>query len=299
MNLKLAAAVVLSVSSLAMAQIRIEVRQTGDGSSTQPTITVESANVEVVGQMPAPAATQPGPGGGNVVRFAPVQQKMEKGSFLGIVASEPAPALREQLKLTPGTALVVDLVEAGSPADKAGIKLHDVLIKYNDQILILPRQLTVLIRATKVGEEVNLTILRDGAISALTAKLIEKDVPSLDNQGLLMWQGVGQNDEGIVHKPVPGVVMQGSRRAQLVTTDGGYTLNLGTDYTDGVENKTLTVKDEAGKTVFDGPVNTPEERAKLPEDVKPKLEKLDSTSRARMWNRPTPAPPPTEEPGGL
>lgn len=41
--------------------------------------------------------------------------------------------------------------------------------------------------------------------------------------------------------------------------------------------KTLVVKDATGQELFNGPINTPEERAAVPEAIKPKLDKLEST----------------------
>src|SRR4051812_6799782 len=40
----------------------------------------------------------------------------EKGAYLGVATSPPAQALRQQLKLAPGTGLGVDFVEKDSPA---------------------------------------------------------------------------------------------------------------------------------------------------------------------------------------
>jgi hypothetical protein len=40
--------------------------------------------------------------------------------------------------------------------------------------------------------------------------------------------------------------------------------------------RVLTAKNPAGEVVFDGPIDTPEQRAALPEDLRQRLEKLEA-----------------------
>jgi hypothetical protein len=102
--------------------------------------------------------------------------KMENVTWLGVSASGAAPALREQLKLPRGVGLVVDSVEDKGPAEEAGIKPLDVLEKLNDQWLINVEQFTALVRSMKVGDEVTLSVFRQGARQEVKAKLAEKEV---------------------------------------------------------------------------------------------------------------------------
>jgi hypothetical protein len=53
-------------------------------------------------------------------------------------------------------------------------------------------------------------------------------------------------------------------------TDGDQAITIHTK--DG--HRTLSVKDKDGKSIFDGPIDTPEERAKLPADVDGKLKAM-------------------------
>ena len=39
--------------------------------------------------------------------------------------------------------------------------------------------------------------------------------------------------------------------------------------------RTLKVRDEKGETVFEGPINTPEQRRAIPADVRPQVEALE------------------------
>lgn len=95
-------------------------------------------------------------------------------TYLGVSVSSPPAALTEQLKLPAGLYLIVDQVEDGSPAVAAGLRPFDVLEKLDDQLLINSEQLTVLIRNHAVGDEVELTLLREGQPIKVQAKLGER-----------------------------------------------------------------------------------------------------------------------------
>ena len=86
--------------------------------------------------------------------------KTEKGSYIGIATSPLPQVVREQLKLSSGSGLVVDRVEPESPAETAGIKAYDVLQKLDDQVLINPHQFGVLVRQLKPDVETKLAIIR-------------------------------------------------------------------------------------------------------------------------------------------
>jgi hypothetical protein len=102
--------------------------------------------------------------------------KMEKVTYLGAVTTAAPAAMREQLKLAPGVGLVVDRVEPNTPAEKAGLKQHDLIEKLDDQLLINPEQLATLLRSKKPGDEVTLGIVRQGEHQSVKAKLEEKEV---------------------------------------------------------------------------------------------------------------------------
>src|SRR5262249_11337015 len=72
-------------------------------------------------------------------------------------------------------------VQPDSPAAAAGLQVHDVLEKLDDQLLINPQQLAVLVRAKHPGDTVNLTLLHGGKESTITAKLAEKELPVLES----------------------------------------------------------------------------------------------------------------------
>jgi hypothetical protein len=117
------------------------------------------------------------PGGhGAIIRH--LAGEMENVTFLGVETASVSPTLVAQLGLTEGSGLVVNHVVPDSPA--AGVlKQHDILLKLDDQLLIEQRQLAVLVRNHKEGDEVTLTFLRGGKQTTAKVKLAKHEAPKM------------------------------------------------------------------------------------------------------------------------
>src|SRR2546430_12008846 len=74
-------------------------------------------------------------------------------TYLGVDTSQVPTVVSEQLGLAKGFGLVVDYVEANSPAATAGVQPNDILKMLNDQILIEPSQLRKLLQTFPEGAE--------------------------------------------------------------------------------------------------------------------------------------------------
>jgi hypothetical protein len=94
-------------------------------------------------------------------------------AYLGVHTSRLDKAVSHQLGLPSGVHLQVEQVAPGSPAEDAGVKLYDVLLKFDDQLLINPEQLKTLVRMRNPGERVSLSILRQSKPITLSVELIE------------------------------------------------------------------------------------------------------------------------------
>jgi putative serine protease PepD len=68
---------------------------------------------------------------------------------------------------------LISAVQTGSAADKAGIKQGDVVIKVNDRTISSGDDLVGAIQSTTVGSQVQLTIVRNGQQSTVTATVGE------------------------------------------------------------------------------------------------------------------------------
>ncbi len=251
-------------------------------------------------------------------RHVIVQRDSDKGeketvAFLGVEASPVSAALSAQLSLQRGTGLAVNHVVAKSPA--AGVlKEHDILLKLDDQILIETRQLSVLIRGHKEGDEVTVTYLRAGQKATATIKLGKQEVPKFSwtaGSNVRALAGMTGGQDGMFEFLTPGP--EGDRehldrvlsligrvrsapdappmRIQIDHGNGpgfrAMSVNTGNsnivfsddegalELTMADGVKSLVAKNAKGEQVFSGPVTTPEERKIVPAEVRVRLEKLE------------------------
>jgi hypothetical protein len=60
---------------------------------------------------------------------------------------------------------------AGSPAEKAGLKKYDILVRYDDQDLYSPEQLVKRVRHDEPGNTINLQIIHAGKLQSTKVEL--------------------------------------------------------------------------------------------------------------------------------
>lgn len=82
--------------------------------------------------------------------------------WLGVLIQEVSKELAESFGLDKPYGALVAQVVPDSPAAKAGLKVGDIIIKYEGQEINLSAQLPHYVGRTKVGEEAELTVVRDG-----------------------------------------------------------------------------------------------------------------------------------------
>lgn len=103
-------------------------------------------------------------------RSQPASEKQEM-TYLGVSTFYLSPSLREYLEISEGFGIQILEVLPDSPAAKAGLKEKDVLLRFNDQLLISPEHLSLLVKREKPGSEISLLVLRKGAEEKLTVEL--------------------------------------------------------------------------------------------------------------------------------
>lgn len=93
-----------------------------------------------------------------------------RGAQLGVMVSDPSTRQSSQANsdlLRAG--IVVDEVNPGGPAEKAGIKAGDIIVDYDGEKVRSARQFTRLVQETPEGRSVAIGILRDGKKQTLNA----------------------------------------------------------------------------------------------------------------------------------
>jgi hypothetical protein len=286
-------------------------------------------------------------------------------TFLGLLANKLSPVVSRQLGLSGNLYLSVAMVSPDGPAQKAGLRQYDILKKLDDQILINPEQLVELVRSSKVGQQVTLSILRGGKEKTLKVKLGRKKksgvansfnrIQEIDrhivfpdariledrirrqierqshafgqrsrNRGAVSPEvlekfdadGDGklsplERDKAMDEGAIPGIELDfginldfgpgpdfqkmikearkrggvsswssvsGTAKTKIVNSDADGTYEFSSE--DG--DKQFKVTSADGEVLFDGPVNTDDERAAMPEGLLDHLETLEGSVRIKV-----------------
>jgi len=94
--------------------------------------------------------------------------------WLGLQPEELPDELRAQLDLPEGQGLLVTEVVSGSPAEKAGLKKNDILVKIDGKAVKGEDSLAAFMSTAKPGQEASLTILRKSKEQILKVTIGEK-----------------------------------------------------------------------------------------------------------------------------
>jgi serine protease Do len=97
---------------------------------------------------------------------------------LGIGIQPVTKELAQSFKLDSTDGVVVVQVEPGSPAEKAGLQVGDVILTYNGKTLDEGNLLPRLVGNTKPGQEAKLEVWRKGERQTVTATVGEMQAPS-------------------------------------------------------------------------------------------------------------------------
>jgi len=108
--------------------------------------------------------------------------------WLGVSIQEVTPDLAKQFGLAEAKGALVSDVLKDTPAERAGLKRGDVIMKVNGKPVDGPGHLRNTVAETAVGEKITLTVVRDGK---------EKDVPvTIGEQPKQLGQRGGAEEEG-------------------------------------------------------------------------------------------------------
>jgi len=106
--------------------------------------------------------------------------------WLGVLIQEVNKELAESFGLDKPHGALVAQVVPGSPAQDAGLQVGDVIVKYDDEKIGLSSQLPHFVGRTKVGESIDLTVIRNGDRKTLEVNIGElpnsSDVPVKPNK---------------------------------------------------------------------------------------------------------------------
>jgi serine protease Do len=121
--------------------------------------------------------------------------KVSRGR-LGIGIQEVSKELAESFSLSKPQGALVASVEKGAAADKAGIEIGDVILKYDGKTVNESSDLPRMVGSTKPGSKVTVQVWRKGSSRELTA--VVGEIP--DEEGGIRTAGRGKPSEPSVNR---------------------------------------------------------------------------------------------------
>ncbi len=110
-----------------------------------------------------------------------IQQLISQGRvvrpYLGVVPVTITPAIAAQLGLSVQKGVVLDSIAPNSPAAQAGLRQGDVIIAIDGKPMASEADLRQAIQAHKIGDTIELTVLRNGKHTSVRAQLAQGPTP--------------------------------------------------------------------------------------------------------------------------
>ena len=145
--------------------------------------------------------------------------KVTRGK-LGITISQLAPDMAEQFGYKGTKGALVQEVEAGQPAERAGVKAGDIITEFQGQRIDDDVQLRNLVAQTTPGSSVKFKVWRDGAEREMTATLATLEATTASNRS-------GSPDaagSALAGVQVENLTPETTRRLNLPTTARGVVI---------------------------------------------------------------------------
>ena len=102
------------------------------------------------------------------------------GSYIGVMMQEIDSERAKALKLHEEGGVEITVVEQDSPAEKAGLKVGDVVLKYNGQRVEGMQQFARMVHETPAGREVKIEISRAGAAQSVMVRVAQRKVQHME-----------------------------------------------------------------------------------------------------------------------
>lgn len=229
----------------------------------------------------ARADEPPPPARSHLLPVSEIARPPASSAGLGISLSRATVVLRQQLALKRGAGLVVDQVVSGTPAEAAGFLQHDVLVRLDDQLLVLPQQFDALLEAAESDDLLECTVLRGGRevaiplghkpdppVQPFTRQSSKRQLRAPDSALALVRPAAAP----VATPPAAGPDGRLRRLADetLVRQDADYEIRLSRG-----DKTRLVVSRATGGVVFEGPIDDPELRSRVPEVVRGRVAEME------------------------
>jgi serine peptidase DegS len=94
--------------------------------------------------------------------------------YLGLIPDDLTNGQRAQIGLDNNRGILIEEVFAGGPAERAGLKVNDIILSINGEPIMQERQALLVAAGTKPGDEIEVVVLRDGERFSTTVVAAER-----------------------------------------------------------------------------------------------------------------------------
>ncbi len=185
---------------------------------------------------------------------------------LGVTIQPISPDMAQAMNLSGTRGALVGAVDAGSPAEKAGVRTGDVITKFNGKDVADNNQLRNDVGNTLPGTRVTLGVLRDGRSETLNATLGELETPKANARGRSnsepsgagrfgMSLQSGDNGVAVAELDPNGIAAEsGLREGDVIVKVDGKAVKSAADVKTALDRKdgkpSLLVAERDGRTFF-------------------------------------------------
>lgn len=213
----------------------------------------------------------------------PVGEMVRAPAGVGLRMARATQVLRDQLMLARGAGLVIEAVQPESAAARAGFMVNDVLVRVDDQWMLLPEQFAAFVEAADEDTALACHVLRGGkpvvltlgdATAAVVAHAAAPPVRTLrqpeSSARSLLPRARGADAPAPPVATLAADAPAAGSAETLVRNDADYQIRL----TVGDEMR-LVVTDRQGRLVFNDCIDTPEARSRLPLAVRDRVDQME------------------------
>ena len=135
---------------------------------------------------------------------------------IGVVIQEVTKELAESFGLPKPIGALVNSVEKGGPADKAGIQTSDVILKFDNKDIVSSNELPRVVAATKPGSKVSVQVWRKGEKREL--QIVVAEIP--DERGVKRPQGKKPSSDALAKIGLSVVELTAEQKKDLNIATG-------------------------------------------------------------------------------
>jgi membrane-associated protease RseP (regulator of RpoE activity) len=119
--------------------------------------------------------------------------------YLGVGLTEMTPELRTHFGAPENSGVMVSHVEPGGPAERAGIKVGDIISEIDGKDVATSWELGAKVRELDDNQQVPLEIWRGGKVQTMTAAIQLRERPELDMGPLFIRRGSKEGGDVLLH----------------------------------------------------------------------------------------------------